>query len=119
MVKNIEINLGRREYYVIDVPTFEPFFCRLQQLPIWWRWYFWASPVSWTLYGLVTSQVGDKSSLLEIPGSSSQSVKDYLKEYLGYDYDFLPVIVVGHLGWILLFFVIFAFGIKSLNFQKR
>ncbi|CAO2839377.1 unnamed protein product [Amaranthus hypochondriacus] len=89
------------------------------QLPIWWRWYFWASPVSWTLYGLVTSQVGDKSSLLEIPGSSSQSVKDYLKGYLGYDYDFLPVIVVGHLGWILLFFVIFAFGIKSLNFQKR
>ncbi|XP_021846147.1 ABC transporter G family member 39 isoform X2 [Spinacia oleracea] len=89
------------------------------QIPIWWRWYYWASPVSWTLYGLVTSQVGDKSSLIQVPGSGSLSVKAYLKEYLGYDYDFLPVIVVGHLGWILLFFFIFAYGIKYLNFQKR
>ncbi|KMT06316.1 hypothetical protein BVRB_7g159990 [Beta vulgaris subsp. vulgaris] len=89
------------------------------QIPIWWRWYYWASPVSWTLYGLVTSQVGDTSSLLHIPGSSNQSVKVYLKEFLGYDYDFLPVIAVGHLGWVLFFFLIFAYGIKYLNFQKR
>ncbi|CAO2824077.1 unnamed protein product [Amaranthus hypochondriacus] len=89
------------------------------QIPIWWRWYFWASPVSWTLYGLVTSQVGDKNTLLEIPGANSQSVKDYLKEYLGYDHDFLPIVVVGHLGWIFFFFFIFAYGIKFLNFQKR
>ncbi|KAL2933657.1 ABC transporter G family member 39 [Bienertia sinuspersici] len=89
------------------------------QIPIWWRWYYWASPISWTLYGLVTSQVGDLSSPLLIPGSGSMSVKDYLKESLGYDYDFLPVVVVGHLGWVLLFFFVFAYGIKYLNFQKR
>ena len=39
----------------------------LQQIPIWWRWYYWASLVAWTLYGLVTSQVGDKNASLEIP----------------------------------------------------
>uniref|UniRef100_A0A803MQI5 ABC transporter domain-containing protein n=1 Tax=Chenopodium quinoa TaxID=63459 RepID=A0A803MQI5_CHEQI len=89
------------------------------QIPIWWRWYYWASPVSWTLYGLVTSQVGDKTSLIEIPGSSSMSVQAFLKDYLGYEYDFLPIIVIGHLGWVLLFFFVFAYGIKYLNFQKR
>ncbi|XP_021728709.1 ABC transporter G family member 39-like [Chenopodium quinoa] len=89
------------------------------QIPIWWRWYYWASPVSWTLYGLVTSQVGDKTSLIEIPGSSSKSVQAFLKDYLGYEYDFLPIIVIGHLGWVFLFFFVFAYGIKYLNFQKR
>jgi hypothetical protein len=31
----------------------------LQRIPIWWRWYSWACPVAWTLYGLVASQYGD------------------------------------------------------------
>ncbi|KAK4596640.1 hypothetical protein RGQ29_014599 [Quercus rubra] len=39
----------------------------IYQIPIWWRWYYWASLVAWTLYGLVTSQVGDKNASLEIP----------------------------------------------------
>ncbi|KAF3673549.1 Pleiotropic drug resistance protein 3 [Capsicum annuum] len=29
------------------------------RMPIWWRWYYWACPVAWTLYGLVASQFGD------------------------------------------------------------
>ncbi|XP_060974370.1 ABC transporter G family member 36-like [Cannabis sativa] len=29
------------------------------RIPIWWRWYYWACPVAWTLYGLVKSQYGD------------------------------------------------------------
>ncbi|KAH9617937.1 hypothetical protein KSS87_004826 [Heliosperma pusillum] len=89
------------------------------QIPIWWRWYYWGSPVAWTLYGLVTSQVGDKNTEIEIPGANNQFVKEYLNDYLGYDYDFLPVVAVAHLGWVLLFLIVFAYGIKFLNFQKR
>lgn len=98
---------------------FSGFLIPRPQIPIWWRWYYWASPVSWTLYGIVTSQVGDKSSPLQVPGSTDVSVKAFLKDYLGYDYDFLPIIAVGHLVWVLLFFFVFAYGIKFLNFQKR
>uniref|UniRef100_A0A804MZ33 ABC transporter domain-containing protein n=1 Tax=Zea mays TaxID=4577 RepID=A0A804MZ33_MAIZE len=29
-----------------------------KRIPVWWRWYYWANPVSWTLYGLLTSQFG-------------------------------------------------------------
>lgn len=89
------------------------------QIPIWWRWYYWASPIAWTLYGVVTSQVGDSTARLLIPGAETTSVKDFLKYYLGYDYDFLPAVVVVHLAWILLFLFIFAYGIKFLNFQNR
>ena len=91
----------------------------MQQIPIWWRWYYWASPVAWTLYGLVTSQVGDKSDEVEIPGAGNVSVKAFIKLYMGFDYDFLPVVAVAHVGFVVLFFFVFAYGIKFLNFQRR
>ncbi|PRQ33210.1 putative xenobiotic-transporting ATPase [Rosa chinensis] len=88
-------------------------------IPIWWRWYYWCSPVAWTIYGIFTSQVGDYKSLLEIPGAAPKAVDAFLKEYLGYDYDFLVPVVLAHVGWVLLFFFVFAYGIKFLNFQRR
>ncbi|KAL0005408.1 hypothetical protein SO802_012969 [Lithocarpus litseifolius] len=89
------------------------------QIPIWWRWYYWASPVAWMLYGLVTSQVGDKNASLEIPEAGNVPLKVYLKVSLGFEYDFLPAVAVAHLGFGLLFFFVFAYGIKFLNFQRR
>jgi len=90
-----------------------------QQIPVWWRWYYWASPVSWTLYGLITSQLGDRSAELEIPGNGTMELKEYLKQNFGFQYDFLPVVAAVHVGWVLLFLFVFAYGIKFLNFQKR
>uniref|UniRef100_A0A5B7A802 Putative pleiotropic drug resistance protein 2-like n=1 Tax=Davidia involucrata TaxID=16924 RepID=A0A5B7A802_DAVIN len=98
---------------------FSGFLIPRPQIPIWWRWYYWASPVAWTLYGLVTSQVGDKDGPLEVPGMPGVTIKGFLKTNLGFDYDFLPVVAVAHIGWVLIFFFVFAYGIKFLNFQRR
>ncbi|GFY97807.1 pleiotropic drug resistance 11 [Actinidia rufa] len=98
---------------------FSGFLIPRTQIPIWWRWYYWASPVAWTLYGLVTSQVGDKSDELEIPGARNVPVKAFIKSYMGFDYDFLPAVAVAHVGFVVLFFFVFAYGIKFLNFQRR
>ncbi|RAL51691.1 hypothetical protein DM860_010409 [Cuscuta australis] len=98
---------------------FSGFLIPRTQIPIWWRWYYWASPTSWTIYGLVTSQLGDKDCLIEVPGAATMSVRQILEFYLGFDYDFLPIVGVGHVGWVFLFFFVFAFGIKFLNFQRR
>ncbi|TQE04343.1 hypothetical protein C1H46_010128 [Malus baccata] len=89
------------------------------QIPIWWRWYYWASPVSWTLYGLVTSQVGDKNGDLVLPGYGTMPLKKFLKDAFGFEYDFLPAVAAAHVGWVLLFCFVFAYGIKFLNFQRR
>lgn len=91
----------------------------LQQIPIWWRWYYWGSPVAWTIYGLVTSQVGDKMDIVHVPNHGEIPVKDYLKVFLGYEHDFLGYVALAHLGWVLLFFSVFVYGIKVLNFQRR
>ncbi|KAM0992777.1 hypothetical protein ACFX2J_008408 [Malus domestica] len=89
------------------------------QIPIWWRWYYWASPVSWTLYGLVTSQVGDKNGDLVLPGYGTMPLKKFLKDAFGFEYDFLPAVAAAHVGWVLLFCFVFAYGIRFLNFQRR
>ncbi|KAJ4847789.1 hypothetical protein Tsubulata_003348 [Turnera subulata] len=98
---------------------FSGFMIPRTQLPIWWRWYYWCSPVAWTLYGLVTSQVGDKSSNVGVPGSGNVPLKVFLKQYLGFEYDFLPAVAAAHIGWVVLFFFVFAYCIKFLNFQRR
>ncbi|XP_031280621.1 ABC transporter G family member 39-like [Pistacia vera] len=90
------------------------------QIPIWWRWYYWLSPVAWTIYGLMTSQVGDKDDLVEIPGENMKmTVKMFLKESWGFHHDFLPIVALAHIGWVLLFFFVFAYGIRFFNFQSR
>lgn len=91
-----------------------------QQIPLWWRWYYWLSPVAWTIYGLVTSQVGDKDDLVEIPGANmNMTVKIFLKESWGFHHDFLPIVALAHIGWVLVFFLGFAYGIRLFNFQNR
>lgn len=88
----------------------------LQSMPIWWRWYYWACPVSWTLYGLVTSQFGDLDDPLQ---GSNETVKEYLKSSLGFRHDFLDVVAIMVVGFAVLFAFLFGVSIKVLNFQKR
>ncbi|KAE9592434.1 putative sulfate-transporting ATPase [Lupinus albus] len=98
---------------------FSGFIIAKTQIPIWWRWYYWASPVSWTLYGLVTSLVGDKNNPIEVLGYKPMTVKEYLERHLGFEHGFLGVVAVTHIAFVLLFLFVFAYGIKFLNFQKR
>ncbi|KAL7184870.1 hypothetical protein ACSBR2_026922 [Camellia fascicularis] len=98
---------------------FSGFMIARTQIPIWWRWYYWASPVAWSIYGLVTSQMGKNMDKVEIPGEDSITVKVYLEKFLGYDYNFLGVVAAVHVGWVILFFLVFSYGIKFLNFQRR
>ncbi|XP_011072266.2 pleiotropic drug resistance protein 1 isoform X2 [Sesamum indicum] len=83
--------------------------------PVWWRWYHWACPVSWTLYGLVSSQFGDVKDQFD----SKQSVQDFVRTYFGFRHDFIGVVAVMVAAFALLFAFIFACCIRSLNFQRR
>ncbi|XP_068652791.1 ABC transporter G family member 39-like isoform X2 [Aristolochia californica] len=85
------------------------------RIPIWWRWYYWACPVAWTLYGLIGSQFGDIDDQMV----NGKSVGDFVEDYFGFDHDFLGVIAAGVVGFSLLFAFVFALSIKILNFQRR
>ncbi|KAI3868273.1 hypothetical protein MKX03_000184 [Papaver bracteatum] len=86
------------------------------KIPIWWRWYYWACPVAWTLYGLAVSQFGDiQTSMVD----TGVTVEFFMKDYFGFDRDFQPVVAVVIVGTTIIFSFIFAAAIKTLNFQSR
>ncbi|TVU38820.1 hypothetical protein EJB05_12212 [Eragrostis curvula] len=59
-------------------------------IPVWWRWFFWTNPLSWTVYGVTASQFGDMSDTVKVPGSATViTVKDFLERNLGYKHDFV------------------------------
>ncbi|XP_024168667.1 pleiotropic drug resistance protein 1 isoform X2 [Rosa chinensis] len=85
------------------------------RIPIWWRWFYWVSPTSWSLYGLFSSQFGGLKDTLD----SGETVDHFMRTYFGYRKDFLGVVVAVLVGFSAFFVFIFAFAIKKLNFQKR
>nr|GEV19098.1 pleiotropic drug resistance protein 1-like [Tanacetum cinerariifolium] len=94
---------------------FSGFIIPRPRIPVWWRWYYWANPLAWTIYGMVASQFGDFDDLL----TTGESVKDYLDRYYGYKHSFLGAVAGVHVGLVLFFAFVFAYSIRSFNFQKR
>ncbi|XP_027344794.1 pleiotropic drug resistance protein 1-like isoform X3 [Abrus precatorius] len=85
-------------------------------MPAWWRWYYWACPVAWTIYGLVASQFGDITNVLK---SENTTVQEFIRSYFGFKHDFVGVCAIMVSGFAVLFVFIFAVSIKAFNFQKR
>uniref|UniRef100_A0A5B6YKZ5 Putative ABC transporter G family member 32 n=1 Tax=Davidia involucrata TaxID=16924 RepID=A0A5B6YKZ5_DAVIN len=99
---------------------FSGFMIPHKRIPIWWRWYYWANPVAWSLYGLVASQYGDSDELVKLSdGVSLVPVRLLVKNVFGFRHDFLGIAGFMVVSFCIMFAVIFAFAIKSLNFQKR
>ncbi|KAI3803437.1 hypothetical protein L1987_31588 [Smallanthus sonchifolius] len=94
---------------------FSGFIIPRPKIPIWWRWYYWGNPLAWSLYGVIVSQYGDFDDVL----TSGETVKGYLRRYFGFKHDFLGTLAGVHVGLVVLFAVIFAYCIKTFNFQKR
>ncbi|XP_002527330.2 pleiotropic drug resistance protein 1 [Ricinus communis] len=94
---------------------FSGFIIPRTRMPVWWRWYYWACPVSWTLYGLIASQFGDMQNVLE----DKQTIEEFIKDYYGFNHDFVIVVAGVILGFALLFAFTFGVSIKSFNFQRR
>ncbi|KAJ0533807.1 putative ABC-type xenobiotic transporter [Helianthus annuus] len=94
---------------------FSGFIIPRPSIPVWWRWYYWGNPLAWTIYGMVVSQFGDFND--ELP--NGETIKGYLDRFFGFKHDFLGVIAGVHIGLVLFFAFIFAYCIRSFNFQKR
>ncbi|XP_009140751.2 ABC transporter G family member 32 [Brassica rapa] len=99
---------------------FSGFMIPYKRIPLWWRWYYWANPVAWTLYGLLVSQYGDDEREVKLSdGVHKVMVKQLLEEVMGYKHDFLGVSAIMVVAFCVFFSVVFAFSIKTFNFQRR
>lgn len=84
-------------------------------MPVWWRWYYYVCPLSWTLYGLIASQFGDVQDKLD----TKETVEQFLENFFDYKHDFVGYVAVILVGISVAFLFIFAYSIKAFNFQKR
>ncbi|GLT69508.1 hypothetical protein SLA2020_416550 [Shorea laevis] len=99
---------------------FSGFFIPKPRIPKWWIWYYWICPVAWTVYGLIVSQYGDVEKTIRVPGiTPDPSIKSYIESQFGYDPNFMGPIAAVLVGFTVFFAFMYAYCIKTLNFQTR
>ncbi|BBG98920.1 ABC-2 and Plant PDR ABC-type transporter family protein [Prunus dulcis] len=99
---------------------FSGFFIPRPRIPKWWVWYYWICPVAWTVYGLIVSQYGDIEDTIRAPGiTPDPTVKGYIEDHFGYDPNFMGPVAGVLVGFTLFFAFMFAYCIRTLNFQVR
>ena len=79
---------------------------------MWWRWFYWLCPISWSLYGLIASQYGDIKDRFE----SGETVQQFVRNYFDFRHEFVGVVSIVVVGICVLFGFMFAFSIKTYNF---
>jgi len=97
---------------------FSGFFIRRPRIPKWWVWYYWICPVAWTVYGLIASQYSDMEQLFDTPGGRMR-IKDYIRVQFGFRDDFMGPVAGALMAFTVFFAFMYAFAIKTLNFQNR
>lgn len=76
--------------------------------------------MAWTVYGLIVSQYGDVTDTITVPGMSTKpTIKWYVKDHYGYESDFMAPVAVVLVGFTVFFAFLYAYCLKTLNFQTR
>ncbi|EIE18194.1 putative pleiotropic drug resistance protein 3 [Coccomyxa subellipsoidea C-169] len=90
------------------------------RIPGWWIWFHYLDPLTYTVEGLIASQLGDiHDQLIAFEDGSTASVARYVEVQYGYKHNFIGYAVLVLIGFILLFQAINAFALKNFNFQTR
>ncbi|KAI8020167.1 ABC transporter G family member 42 [Camellia lanceoleosa] len=99
---------------------FSGFFIPRPKIPKWWIWYYWICPVAWTIYGLIVSQYGDIEDTIKVPGMViDPTIKWYVQHHFGYEQNFIKPIAGVLVGFTVFFAFLYAYCIRTLNFQIR
>uniref|UniRef100_A0A0E0MIJ3 ABC transporter domain-containing protein n=1 Tax=Oryza punctata TaxID=4537 RepID=A0A0E0MIJ3_ORYPU len=89
------------------------------QIPRWWIWLYYASPLSWTLNVFFTTQFGDEHEKEISVFGETKSVAAFIKDYFGFRRDILPLAAIILAMFPTLFAILFGLSISKLNFQRR
>ncbi|CAO2211715.1 unnamed protein product [Urochloa humidicola] len=119
LTPNIEIAMGLSFLIFIFWNVFSGFIIARELMPLWWRWVYWADPAAWTVYGLMFSQLGDRTEQILVPGVGEQTVREFMEGYLGLTDRYFELVTCLHLAIIGIFAFLFFLAIKHLNFQRR
>ncbi|EMS57423.1 Pleiotropic drug resistance protein 3 [Triticum urartu] len=89
------------------------------QIPRWWIWLYYISPMSWSLNVFFTTQFGDYNDRMIVVFGETKSVATFVKDYYGFRRDLLPLAAMVLAAFPVVFAVLFGYSISKLNFQRR
>ncbi|KAF8747097.1 hypothetical protein HU200_013306 [Digitaria exilis] len=89
------------------------------QVPKWWLWLYYTSPMSWTLNVFFTTQFGyEDDKKIEVFGET-KSIAAFVRDYFGFCRELLPLAAIVMAAFPILFATLFGYNISKLNFQRR
>mmetsp|Transcript_9242 Transcript_9242/g.27733 ORF Transcript_9242/g.27733 Transcript_9242/m.27733 type:complete len:1604 (+) Transcript_9242:484-5295(+) len=89
-------------------------------IPGWWIWMYYINPVSWSLYGVIVTQLGDfKDRRIQKIDGTFTTVPQYLEDSFQYKYSFRGWVYLILIGFSILFAAVSAIAQKKINFQNR
>ncbi|KAL6996415.1 ABC transporter G member 36, partial [Sarracenia purpurea var. burkii] len=99
---------------------FGGFFIPRPRIPKWWIWYYWICPLAWTVYGQIVSQYGDVEDTIKVPGMvPDPTIKFYIQDHFGFESDFIGPVAGVLVVFVVFFAFMYAYCIRTLNFQMR
>eukprot|EP00271_Cylindrocystis_brebissonii_P020897 TRINITY_DN71_c0_g1_i2.p1 TRINITY_DN71_c0_g1~~TRINITY_DN71_c0_g1_i2.p1 ORF type:complete len:1380 (-),score=255.02 TRINITY_DN71_c0_g1_i2:202-4341(-) len=99
---------------------FSGFLITRPSMPSWWQWYSWINPVAWSLNGLITSQLGDVTSPITVTGLTQPvALNTFLSEFFGFHHSWLGGITAVLVAFVVFFWLIYAYALRTLVLQSR
>lgn len=90
----------------------------LQQLPVYWKWFYYANPLSYVFDGIIGSQLGDvNNERMLLEDGSTPIVSDFINS-IGIYHSFVGYDALILVGWILFFMLITFLGMKGYNLSR-
>ncbi|KAK9136565.1 hypothetical protein Sjap_007159 [Stephania japonica] len=115
---NVEIASMLAAYFYTIFNLFTGFAMPGPQIPLWWKWFYYLSPTSWTINGLLASQYGDIEKEILVFGET-KTVSAFLSDYFGFRQDQLGIVAIVLAAFPIAYASLFAYCIGKLNFQRR
>ena len=81
--------------------------------------YYWLDPVSYTLYGVVGSQLGDVDATMIADDGQPLAVNAFIRQDFGWSHDFIGYCALIMVGFWVVFWAASGVALKKLNWQKR
>lgn len=64
--------------------AFAGFMIPRPSMPDWWRWFFYITPPSWSVYALVADQLGDRDEVVDVAYiEGGEAIKDFVERTFG------------------------------------
>ncbi|KAL6905801.1 hypothetical protein ACP4OV_003402 [Aristida adscensionis] len=89
------------------------------QIPKWWLWLYYITPMQWTIRVFFTTQFGYEDDKNIVVFGETKSVAAFARDYFGFRRELLPLAAIILAAFPILFALLFGYSISKLNFQRR